>query len=46
MELAILALILGPSCAVLVVGCLLAVTRSLHLPQRSSLRTRSRGPAV
>lgn len=43
MELAILALVLGPSCIVFLAGCLLALTRPWRPEPRGAVRVRSRG---
>ena len=42
MELAILALVLGPSCVVFLAGCVLALARPWLPQQRGAVRVRSR----
>ena len=42
MELAILAVVLGPSCLVFLAGCVLALTRGWR-PEPRGVRVRSRG---
>ena len=42
MELAVVALIFGPSCIVFAAGCLLALARTWRAPTRSTLQTRTR----
>jgi len=42
MELAVVAIILGPSCLVFFAGCVLALSRTWRLRTRSPLRTRTR----
>jgi hypothetical protein len=46
MELAILALFLAPSLLVFLVGCVLAVARTVRPQVRPPLRTRPRGRAA
>ena len=46
MELAIMALVLGPSILVFLIGCLLAFTRSLQPELRGPVRMKPRGRAV
>ena len=43
MELAILALVLGPSCVVFLAGCVLALARPWLAAPRGEVRVRSRG---
>ena len=42
MELAVVALIIGPSCIVFAAGCLLALVRTWQARTHSPLRTRTR----
>ena len=46
MTLAILALVLGPSCLVFLIGCLLVLTRSWRPQIRPPMRVKQRGRAI
>jgi hypothetical protein len=46
MTLAILALVLGPSVAVFIAGCLIAITRSFRPQFRGPVRVKQRGRAI
>jgi hypothetical protein len=46
MELAILALVLGPSVVVFLIGCMLAITRSWRPLDRGPVRMKQRGRPI